>query len=175
MRKLTRDKWLDLAEETHDIPIGIHVRLGDFRAGPAGSFRNAQGDFTGAMRTPLQWYIDCMQVIRMAVGSPWRAFVVSNGSPEEIAPLLKVEGVTLVRSLSPITDMWSLANCRVLLASVGSSFSAWASYLGQMPTAVYPVPEAHSFPIVNRQGFFNGLLDPDAPDRDFLRSLEDCR
>jgi hypothetical protein len=41
-----------------------------------------------------------------------------------------------------------------------------------MPTVVYPLVEAHAFPIENRYGYYNGLLDPDRPDPSFLRSLE---
>ena len=172
LRAITRQRWLDVADRTRDAPIGIHVRLGDFRAGPAGSFRNKDGDFIGAMRTPLQWYVDTLRVIRETLGSPWPAFVVANGTGQDIVPLLEMEAVTFVRSQSPISDMWSLAHCRVLMASVGSSFSAWSSYLGQMPTVVYPLPEAHAFPIENRHGIYNGLFDPDRPDPAFLRSLE---
>jgi hypothetical protein len=175
LRVITRKRWLDIAEKTADTPIGIHVRLGDFRAGPTGSFRNKDGAFTGAIRTPLQWYLDSLRIIRDALGSTWPAFVVSDGAPEEMEPLLDMEAVTFVRSHSPISDMWSLANCRVLMASVGSSFSAWASFLGQMLTVVYPLREAHSFPIKNRHGQYNGLLDPDRPDPAFLRSLEACK
>jgi hypothetical protein len=171
LRAITRQKWLDVAERTRDTPIGIHVRLGDFRSGSTGSFKNEDGSFMGAMRTPLQWYVDALRSIRNALGASWPAFVVSNGAPEELRPLLAMEAVTLVRSQSPISDMWSLAGCRVLLASVGSSFSAWASFLGQMPTVVYPLAEAHAFPVENRHGHYNGLLDPDRPDPAFLRSL----
>lgn len=172
LRAITHKKWLDVAERTRDTPIGIHVRLGDFRAGPTQSFRNEDGAFIGAMRTPLQWYVDTLGIIREALGSTWPAFVVSNGTPEEMRPLLEMEAVTFVRSQSPISDMWSLADCKVLMASVGSGFSAWASFLGQMPTAVYPLSEAHAFPIENRHDLYNGLLDPDRPDPAFLRSLE---
>jgi hypothetical protein len=175
LRAIIRKRWLDVAERTRDTPIGIHVRLGDFRAGSTGSFRNKDGAFIGAMRTPLQWYVETLRIIRGALGSTWPAFVVSNGAPEEMEPLLQMEAVTFVRSQSPVSDMWSLANCRVLMASVGSCFSAWASFLGQMPTVVYPLREAHAFPIENRYGLYNGLFDPDRPDPAFLRSLEACK
>jgi hypothetical protein len=44
-----------------------------------------------------------------------------------------------------------------------------------MPTVVYPLREAHAFPIENRDGLYNGLLDSDRPDPAFLRSLEACK
>jgi hypothetical protein len=74
LEAITRQRWLVLAEKTRDTPIGIHVRLGDFRAGSSGAFRNEKGAFTGAMRTPLQWYADALRIIREALGSPWPAF-----------------------------------------------------------------------------------------------------
>jgi hypothetical protein len=173
LEAITQDRWLESAEETRDTPIGIHVRLTDFRTGPEESF-NAEGSFKGAVRTPMEWYVGTLRLLREALGSPFPAFVVSDGKPGEMQQLLDMQEVSLVRSRSPISDMWSLAHCRVLLASIGSSFSAWASFLGQMPTVVYPLPEAHAFPIENRKRLYNGPLDPDHPEAAFLRSLATC-
>ena len=173
LRAATRDRWLRMADRTAGIPIGIHVRLGDFREGPAETHRNERGEWKGAMRTPLQWYVDGLSLLRELMGSTVPAFVVSDGSPAELGPLLAMEAVTLVRSRSPVSDLWSLANSKLLMASIGSSFSAWASFLGQMPTVVYPLLEAHSFPIRNRYGRFNGFLDPDAPDPLLVESVRE--
>jgi hypothetical protein len=168
---ITRVRWLELAAKTRDIPIGIHVRLGDFRSGAPEAHRNEAGAFLGAWRTPLQWYVEALRTVRELLAQDWPAFVVSDGSAEELGELLDVPDVTLVRSRNPASDMWSLADCRVLIGAIGSSFGAWASFLGQMPTVLYPLGDAHAFPVQTRTGAFNGMLDPAWPEDALVRNL----
>ena len=72
------------------------------------------------------------------VGYPAQALVESDGTKEELEPLLKLGNVEFVRPGCAISDLLILARSQVLMASGSSAFSAWASLLGQMPTSSHP-------------------------------------
>lgn len=133
IRAMTRDQWLKEADKILNIPsIGIHVRRGDF-AEP-----ESDKDFytKGLLKTPLLWFIKSLWVIREILGFSAKAFVVSDGMEKELEGLLNLENVIFVRSGSAISDLLVLSKAKILIGSGGSSFSAWASFLGQMPTHI---------------------------------------
>ncbi len=63
---------------------------------------------------------------------------------------------------SAIGDMLLLSRAEVFLAS-GSSFSAWASFLGQMPTLTHPGLGLTRLFGLRTQGAFLGEFDPANP------------
>jgi Glycosyl transferase family 11 len=123
LHAITRNRWLDAVDRFPQVPIGVHVRCGDFV--PPVSVKDLQTK--GNIRTPLAWFVDCLEAIRKAVDAPVRAYVVSDGRPSELKELLATPNVVLARTGSAISDLLLLARARVLVAS-GSSFSAWASF-----------------------------------------------
>jgi len=161
---ITKEVWLKRADSIQEVPIGIHIRRGDFKeAKSAEDFHS-----TGALRTPLGWFIESLEVIRRAVGFSAKAVVVSNGREEELKELLKLENVTLVRGGSAISDLLILSKAKVLIASGGSTFSCWASFFGQMPTISYPGQSLTWYNLANRKGFYIGEFDPDSPSTQFI-------
>jgi hypothetical protein len=72
------------------------------------------------------------------VGRDVRAHIVSDGTPQDLAPLLALPNVELVRPGCAISDLLVASRARVLLASGSSSFSAWAAFFGGMPAASHP-------------------------------------
>jgi hypothetical protein len=107
--------------------IAIHVRLGDFIFGDSSQ---------GNRRIDLDWYIGILKRLRENLG--FRAVALfSDGTDEELAPLLAIDGVRRVTFGSSIADIIGLSRARIFIAS-GSTFSMWASYLGQMPTVWFP-------------------------------------
>jgi hypothetical protein len=126
--RATRSKWVDLASRS-DLPtIGIHVRAGDFAIAQSDSdFRHR-----GAVRTPLSWFVMVLGALR-AQSPGLTAFVVSDATDRALAPLLSLDGMARVDTGSAIGDLLTLSRARVLLGSGGSSFSAWAAYLGETP------------------------------------------
>lgn len=131
LQQITRRRWLEIAGRYPDVAIGLNVRRGkDFvDAQQASDFRTK-----GALRTPLTWFVAALKRVREICGYPARAFVVSDGRREELAPLLNLPDVELVESDSAISDLLILSKSRVLIGSGGSSFSAWASFLSAAPT-----------------------------------------
>lgn len=139
LREVTRPKWLQVAEQYQVVPIAINVRRGkDFKdARSISDFENE-----AALRTPIEWYVFALNRLRAHLGRETKAFVVSDGTPADLAPLLSLNNVELVNSRSAISDLLILAKAQILLASGGSSFSAWAAFLSKAPTFLH---SRHSF------------------------------
>jgi hypothetical protein len=86
---------------------------------------------------PLEWYMAALQAVRAAAGRAVPAAVFSDGTAEELAPLLALPAVRRVDHGSGLGDMLGLSRSRLLIAS-GSTFSMWGSYLGQVPAIWHP-------------------------------------
>jgi hypothetical protein len=119
---ITRQFWRQRAETVATPFVGVHVRRGDFNEG---------------IVTPLDWFVRTLSKIRAQLSLSVSAVVTSDGSAAELDALLAMDDVRLVSTGSAIGDLLLLSRSSLLLAS-GSSFSAWASYLGQMPTLTHP-------------------------------------
>ncbi len=109
--------WMRLREGFNHAAIGIHVRAGDFSA---------------AMREPIEWYVETLAKLRQATDASTPAILFSDGSDAELAPLLALPNVTRNRWNDALAEMLALGSCRVIIAS-HSTFSAWAAYLGHRP------------------------------------------
>lgn len=115
--------------------IGFHVRRGDFLVGAV-----TEEQHRAVWRcTPLDWYIQLAQALRR--DPDWNRlpiYVISDGFDEELADLLAAPGCSRVTQGTAIGDMLLLSKARLLAAAGHSTFSMWASYLGQMPTLYCP-------------------------------------
>jgi hypothetical protein len=101
--------------------IAIHARRGDFTIDPKAL-------------TPLEWFVDRLTALRSAAlssrASPQHAFVVTDGSREELQPLLELPGVSLWQGKSAADDLVLLAGARAVLGSANSTFSMLGAFLG---------------------------------------------
>ncbi len=133
LKRIARQRHLRAFSEKDPAPIGIHVRRGDFIE------RENYEDMVASHNSvlPMTWYIDALQAVRKKAGSDVPAFVFSDGTEEELAPLVSMPGVTRADYGSGLGDMFGLSRSRLLIAS-GSTFSMWGSYLGQAPTIWHP-------------------------------------
>jgi hypothetical protein len=163
LRAITKERWLRSAEEIKDVPIGIHVRMGDFT--PSESDEELR---LPQRRVPLEWFAESLRVIRETVGYSIPAILVSDGNEDELRELLEEENVSLVRTGSAISDLLVLAKSKTLIASAGSSFGAWAAFLGQMPSIAHPSQSFDWFNLVNRNNYYVGGFDPTSPEQVFL-------
>ena len=166
---MTKKKWLDLVETFGVIPIAINIRMGN-------DFKIAQTheDFytKGGIKTPLSWFIDSLNVIRATIGYPVSAYVISDGNAKNLAPILSLPNVTFVRPGCAISDLLILSKSKILIASGGSSFSAWGSFLGQMPTISHPGQSLSWFKINNIYNHYVGEFDPKKPNSSFLEQCQ---
>lgn len=164
LRLITRPRWLKAADEIGSVPIGMHIRMGDF------SVPSSESELYGGwqLRIPLSWFVDTLGSIRKAVGSPVTALVVSDGTDDELRELLQIENVKILRTGSAIADLLALAKSRVLIGSASSSFTAWPSFLGQMPTVIHPSGSMEWFNLKARNNQYLGTFDPASPASEFI-------
>lgn len=106
--------------------IGINVRSGN-------DFIEPDSEKDGHRKTSLQWFEEGLEKIRDKY-SKLPVLIISDGGPKQLSSLLKLENVSLLDSTSAIADLLILTKAKILLGSGNSTFSAWASFLGQMAT-----------------------------------------
>ena len=127
-----------------------------------------RGDFSDAARTPLSWFASALQALRRKLRGDVPALVVSDGTAKDLGELLREPHVTLVRTGVPLADLLVLSGSRALLAS-GSSFSAWAAFLGGMPAVTQ---RDHSLAWYGaRSRSFLGHFDPAQRNDSFLDAV----
>lgn len=110
--------------------IVAHVRRGDMRVlAPGEGFEGRP-----ILAESEEYFIAVIEQIRSAAGD-LPVTIFSNARPGELTKIPSLPGVHLVPTThAALTDIWLMSRARVLIASSSSSFSAWASYLGGMPT-----------------------------------------
>lgn len=116
-----------------DNAICMHVRLGDFKRATMEQVLSGQNDAS----IPVEWYALILENIRKITGTCTKTYVFSDGSDEELTPLLSMENVERITFGTAIGDILAISNAGIFVAS-GSSFSMWARYLGRMTTIMLP-------------------------------------
>lgn len=109
--------------------IALHVRMGDFNAPP--SVEQLRAGAKNA-RIPVEWYCAMLSGIRARLGRDVPALVLSDGTDESLAPLLRLPAVQRSPRQSSVADLLSMSQGSLLIAS-GSGFSMWGTFLGDMP------------------------------------------
>lgn len=130
--------------------IGVHVRLGDYF--PPGAPPTPGCHY----RQELSWYREALREVRRVAGSAVDAVVYSDGDDDEVRDLLREENVTRSPHRSAVTDLLSLAESSIIIAS-RSTFSLWGSFLGQAPAVWHP--ESRFLTVV--EAAEPGVLEPE--------------
>lgn len=102
--------------EKMDDAVAIHVRLGD----------NPE-----KWRTDLGWYVNVVKRIK-EIDDRVRFLLFSDGTDEELSPLLALPKINRVFYGNALADMIAMSRCRLLLGA-DSTFSGWAAFLGDIP------------------------------------------
>ena len=113
--------------------IAVHVRYGDFSEVDQQLSKGGGAN----RRQPIEWYVAAVAAIRKHLGENTQVNVFSDAEDRELAPLLALYKVRRVQGNNAIEDILLISNHKVLIAS-GSTFSMWASFLGQVPTIWFP-------------------------------------
>jgi hypothetical protein len=133
---ITRPEHLRGLTNPDQESITVHVRRGDFKPVSEVNLRNG----AWSTRLPLDWYKSAIEACRRALpkgqDAPVRIF--SDGTDDELRALLSIPGTRRCTFGPSLADLHALSASRVLIASGGSTFSMWASYLGRMPVIWYP-------------------------------------
>lgn len=113
------------------LTVAVHVRLGDFVS------RNPKmGEFNQAIS--LAWYQAVVDSVQQQLsGERLRFLVFSDGSAEQLAPLLNQNGVEQAAGgRGALQDLAAMAACDLLVCSV-SSYSLLAAFLSGRPYIWY--------------------------------------
>jgi hypothetical protein len=106
--------------------IGVNIRMGN-------DFIEAESNEIGYKKTSIDWFVEMIKVVRIKHGN-LPVYIVTDGSYRQLKKLMQLENVILTNFKTAIEDLLFLQSAKVLLGSGNSSFSAWASFLGNMPT-----------------------------------------
>lgn len=112
--------------------LSMHVRLGDFRPAAPGEARIDRNNTS----TPLSWFVAQAEALRAAAPDQ-PILVCSDGTDAELTPLLAVPGVRRSPNRISVQDILVLARSSLIVGS-GSTFSAWAAFLGDTPIVHFP-------------------------------------
>lgn len=169
IRIITRECWLKKVDKVKEVPIGINIRRAGFKE------PESEEDFfiKGSLKTPMRWFIKSLETIRKELGFRARAFVCSDAGEKELQDILNLKDVFLFRGGSAVSDLLLLSRAKVLIASGGSNFSAWASFLGQTPTIIHPGQSLGWFNLKNQKGYYAGCFDPDSPPAEFMKQVKE--
>jgi hypothetical protein len=119
LRVMTRTNLLPAESEPF---VGVHVRLGDYPT---------------AWRLPVDWYEGVVSGLRAQLGWSFPVQIFSDGTEEELSPLLSLPDVVPAPGRSAVSDLLELSQAPCIIASA-STFSAWAAFLRQAPTIWHP-------------------------------------
>ncbi len=114
------------ADRNATADIAVHVRLGDFGAVPQGTVPAAAAV---NLRLPIDWYVDRIERLRATLARPLSVTIFSDGTDEELLPLLRLPDTRRATGGNALSDILSLSRAPILVAS-GSTFSMWASFIG---------------------------------------------
>ena len=110
-----------------------------------------RGDYAPDWRTPTDWYIAILRQ-SSATMPEIRFLLFSDGTTDELAPLLALPNVRPVFFGNALADIWAISRCRALVGSM-STFSDWGAFLGQIPI-VLPKPPQFGSPLVDSGKIF---------------------
>lgn len=167
LSSITKKKWQDEANKILEVPIVLNIRTGkDFKTA------NTEKEYftDGALLTPLSWFKDILQLIRIHAGYDVPAYVVSEGPDNVLGEILDQNAVARYRGQSAISDLIFTSRASVIIGSGGSSFTAWASFLGQSPVITHPGQSLTWFGLSeSTQGAFT--IDPHEPDKEIIQII----
>lgn len=122
IRRILTSKVREIISNSPVPIIGIHVRRGDFKYTP--------------WLTPIDYFRLRLTQIRQVAGVDLPATIFSDGSFEELSPLLSLPNVSLADNNPEIVDMILLSLSKILIVCPASTFSNWASFLSEDSTVI---------------------------------------
>lgn len=117
--------------------VAVHVRL---------------GDYLPHLRVDLKWYCGIIENI-LSINPSQKIVIFSDGTDEELKPLLNVKNVKRAFYGNAFADMWAISKSKLVIAS-DSTFSAWGAFIGQKPV----IFSKRHFPPVYRDDSLEAVL-----------------
>jgi hypothetical protein len=122
------------------LTVAMHVRLGDFQESKA-ELQHYRGRFNCAL--PIDWFLNIGRCLLAEYGAHLQFQIFSDGSPEQLRPLVDLLRPVDTRCAAPsdISDLLAMAQADLMICSV-SSYSVWAAMLSTAPY-VWFEPQMH--------------------------------
>ncbi len=153
------------------IDIGVHIRLGDFRKLQA----NENFAKVGATRTPLEYFIALINQIRAVSGKDLNVTIFSDGSKEELLPILALPNCNIAEVDSDLLQMLHLSKSKIIILSASSTFGQWSAFLSNA-VVINHYQHCHSKIRNTTQynHYYEGVIDPDKGivDVDLLQQIK---
>ncbi len=135
LRKTMRAGVWEQAKAIERPYVIANVRMDDFKT-LAGGVEFAS---VGQHRTPFEFFESAATGIRHHAGWNVPIHVVTDGTPEELAPLMaRVANIVLVPQRPALVNLLWMSQANAIIASAGSTFSFWAGFLGQAAMMHHP-------------------------------------
>jgi hypothetical protein len=124
------------------ILVGMHVRLGDFK--PA--VTAAEHHRVANVSLPLEWFCNIADSLRSVLGDRVQFLLVSDGTPEQLRPLVSRVPCVTTADLpdGDCSDALALADSDLLVCSA-STYSHLAAFLSDSPY-IWFAPNLHRHP-----------------------------
>lgn len=149
--KIINPYYIKQLDDFDSNTIAIHIRMGDFEiAKNEQLLRNGNWNY----RLPIKWYVSIIKKIRLV--SDVSISIFSDASDKELEAVLSMRDCKRVYFGSAISDMLALSKCKLLVSSA-STFSMWASFLGQIPTIWFPGQLRQK--LISNDNIFEGEID----------------
>jgi hypothetical protein len=120
----------------------MHVRLGDF----APAVATDQYRRVANASLPIEWFCNIAQHLRRRFADDWQLLLVTDGRPEQLAPLTRSFHCITTADLShnDCSDALALAGADLLVCSA-STYSSLAAFLSDSPYLWF-APSLHGHP-----------------------------
>jgi hypothetical protein len=124
------------------ILVGMHVRLGDFKPAVAA----AEHPRLANVSLPFEWFCQIADSLRAALGEQLQFLLVSDGTAEQLRPLMSRVPCVTTADLpdGDCSDALALADADLLVCSA-STYSHLAAFLSDSPY-VWFAPNLHRHP-----------------------------
>jgi hypothetical protein len=151
LSNLIRNECRNQISESSYTPIAVHVRRGDFR-----HFDWWQ---------PIENFCEILQNARGLAQECLPATVYSDGTLEDLKPLLEMPNVTLAPNAPDIVDLFRLSRSKVLITSRASTFSNWAAFMSDGMILRDPLFSPKPCrPLSLNEQWFEGVVPQDSKD-----------
>jgi hypothetical protein len=120
--------------DPHKILVAMHVRLGDFAPSrPAGEYASSWN-----VSLPIEWFCSIAAELRRTYADRWQLLVVSDGTPEQLQPLIGAFPCIITADLAhgDCSDVLALASADLLVCST-STYSLLAAFLSAAPYLLF--------------------------------------
>ncbi|MFN0293148.1 hypothetical protein [Pedobacter helvus] len=170
LRSIASKNVLKNLAKIQDAKIILNIRRGK-------DFKDAQSakDFTtkGAIRTPLNWFINTLKQIREVAGKDIPALIISDGNATDLKEILSLPNIALANTSSALADLLLLSKAKIILGSGGSSFTAWGSFLSKAITLTIPGQSLQWFKVskdINQH--LVDVYSPESPNEEHLDKIK---